>query len=336
MKKIITTTQNINRELIDKIKKTKINYYYINNQKDFRKKIIQEIDKEDIVLDCGKAMRDEFKYIDCKLLETLDVNVYEDYPDIVFDLCSDDLDELRNRYDKIICLAILEHVYNPFKAVENLRKMLKKGGYIFGMVPYLYHYHAPQDLKYSGEESFVKIGDSNIFREFCTVNSGTEGGGYDTIIGNSSLFMTAVHIAHDCIVGNSVIMANQATLGGHVIIEDNAVIGGLSAIHQFCRIGELSMIGGMSAVENDVFPFALAIGNRAKITGLNLIGLKRANYKKSDIQSVNNFIRDIFSSNESIQTEMSKIKDNGNILIDKISKFISVKSSRGLCRYEKK
>ena len=181
----------------------------------------------------------------------------------------------------------------------------------------------PQDLKFSGEESFVKIGDSNTFREFCTINSGTEGGGYNTIIGNKSLFMTAVHIAHDCIVGNKVIMANQATLGGHVIVEDNAVIG-------------LSMIGGMSAVENDVFPFALAIGNRAKITGLNLIGLKRANYKKSDIQSVNNFIRDIFSSNESIQTEISNIKDNVNILINKISEFISVKSSRGLCRYEKK
>ena len=194
----------------------------------------------------------------------------------------------------------------------------------------------PQDLKFSGEESFVKIGDSNTFREFCTVNSGTEGGGCNTIIGNKSLFMTAVHIAHDCIVGNNVIMANQATLGGHVIVEDNAVIGGLSAIHQFCRIGELAMIGGMSAVENDVFPFALAIGNRAKITGLNLIGLKRANYKKTDIQSVNNFIRDIFSSSESIQSEINNIKDNGNILINKISEFISVESSRGLCRYEKK
>ena len=148
--------------------------------------------------------------------------------------------------------------------------------------------------------------------------------------------MTGAHVAHDCIVGNDVIMANQATLGGHVVIENNAVIGGLSAIHQFCRIGELSMIGGMSAVENDVFPFALAIGNRAKITGLNIIGLKRANYKKSDIQSVNNFIKNIFSSNDSIQTEINNIKKNKNILIDKISEFILVKSSRGLCRYEKK
>ena len=194
----------------------------------------------------------------------------------------------------------------------------------------------PQDLKYRGEETYLKIGDSNTFRENCTVNMGTEGGGFNTIIGNRSLFMTGAHVAHDCIVGNDVIMANQATLGGHVVIENNAVIGGLSAIHQFCRIGELSMIGGMSAVENDVFPFALAIGNRAKITGLNIIGLKRANYKKSDIQSVNKFIKNIFASNESIQTEITNIKKNENILIDKISEFISVKSSRGLCRYEKK
>jgi UDP-N-acetylglucosamine acyltransferase len=131
-------------------------------------------------------------------------------------------------------------------------------------------------------------------------------------------------------------MANQATLGGHVVIENNAVIGGLSAIHQFCRIGELSMIGGMSAVENDVFPFALAIGNRAKITGLNLIGLKRANYNKSDIQFINSFIKIIFSSNNSIESEINKVKDNYNPLVKKISDFILVKSSRGLCRYEKK
>ena len=169
MKKIITTTQNTNRELIDKIKKAKINYYYINNQNDFRKKIIQEIDKEDIVLDCGKAMRGEFKYIDCKLLETLDVNVYEDYPDIVFDLCSDDLDELRNRYDKIICIAVLEHVYNPFKAVENLRHMLKDNGTIYGMVPYLYHYHAPNDLKFQDYFRFSKDALAILFKEFSEI-----------------------------------------------------------------------------------------------------------------------------------------------------------------------
>ena len=194
----------------------------------------------------------------------------------------------------------------------------------------------PQDLKYHNEESFLKIGNSNTFREYCNINTGTKGGGYNTIVGSNSLFMTGVHIAHDCVVGDSVIMANQATLGGHVVVEDKAVIGGLSAIHQFCRIGELCMIGGMSAVENDVFPFALAIGNRAKITGLNLIGLKRANYDKANIQELNNFIKTVFLSSETIQSEIQNFKKIENSLIKKISDFISVESSRGLCRYEKK
>ena len=194
----------------------------------------------------------------------------------------------------------------------------------------------PQDLKYHGEQSFLKIGNSNTFREHSTVNIGTESGGLNTTIGSNSLFMTGSHIAHDCIVGNNVIMANQATLGGHVNIEDNAVIGGLSAIHQFCRIGELSMIGGMSAVENDVFPFSLAIGNRAKINGLNLIGLKRAGYDKADINDLNRAVKDIFSSSESIQQRINSIEGKNNPLINKIIDFIKADSSRGLCRYEKK
>ena len=194
----------------------------------------------------------------------------------------------------------------------------------------------PQDLKYQGEKTFLKVGNSNIFREHCTVNAGTQGGGSYTTIGSHSLFMTGSHIAHDCIVGDNVIMANQATLGGHVVVDDSAVIGGLSAVHQFCRIGELSMIGGMSAVENDVFPFALAIGNRAKITGLNIIGLKRAGYTRNDIQSINNSVKKIFLSSNSVNHELNIIKNNDdNLLFKKIKDFILNDSLRGLCRYEK-
>jgi UDP-N-acetylglucosamine acyltransferase len=107
---------------------------------------------------------------------------------------------------------------------------------------------------------------------------GTIGGGGITKIGNNSLFMVGAHIAHDCMLGNNIVMANQATLGGHVVVENNAIIGGLSGVHQFCRIGSLSMIGGLSAVENDVVPFGLVTGNRAKLLGLNIVGLRRANY----------------------------------------------------------
>ena len=142
----------------------------------------------------------------------------------------------------------------------------------------------PQDLKFYGEKSFLRIGNSNVFREGCTVNPGTERGGLTTEIGSDSLFMTGAHIAHDCIVGNGTVFANQATLGGHVTVGDKAILGGLTGIHQFCRIGKLAMIGGLSAVHNDVIPYGLATGNRAKLDGINMIGLKRAGYSNQDIK----------------------------------------------------
>ena len=192
----------------------------------------------------------------------------------------------------------------------------------------------PQDLKYMNEKSFLVIGDNNSFREGCTINPGTQGGGLYTKIGNDSLFMIGVHIAHDCMVGDGAIMANQVTLAGHVVVENDAVIGGVSAIHQFCRIGELSMIGGMSAVENDVLPFSLAVGNRAKIIGLNLVGLKRAGYKKNLISDLNRTIKELFNS-DSVLSHISNLNSNENILIEKVKSFIHGKTDRGLCRYEK-
>ena len=193
----------------------------------------------------------------------------------------------------------------------------------------------PQDLKFENEVSFLNIGNKNIFREHCTVNRGTKGGGLLTSIGNNSLFMVGVHIAHDCILGDSIIMANQATLGGHVIVENNAVIGGISAIHQFCRIGELSMIGGMSAVENDVPPYLLAIGNRAKISGLNLVGLKRAGFSKISILELNKKIKEIYLSH-SVSQAIKSIEFSENILIENLKNFMLIESSRGLCPYDKK
>ena len=193
----------------------------------------------------------------------------------------------------------------------------------------------PQDLKFGGEKSFLKIGDSNTFREGCTVNPGTEGGGLNTEIGNNSLFMTGAHIAHDCIVGNNTVFANQATLGGHVIVGDNAILGGLSAIHQFCRIGNLAMIGGLSAVHNDVIPYGLVSGNRAKLEGINLIGLKRASYSSEKIKDFSKVINAIFTSN-SIDSKSLEFKDSTNELVIKLCRFIQDDSNRGLCPYAKK
>ena len=145
----------------------------------------------------------------------------------------------------------------------------------------------PQDLKYKGEDSFLKIGNSNIFRENVTISKGTVDGGMITNIKNNNLFMTGVHIAHDCQIGNNNIFVNQVTLGGHVNILDNVVIGGLSAVIQFVTIGSYSMIGGMSGIDKNVLPFSLAIGNRAKLRGLNLIGIRRNNFNKEDINKIN-------------------------------------------------
>ena len=155
----------------------------------------------------------------------------------------------------------------------------------------------PQDLKFKGEASRLTIGDNNIFRENVTISKGTKDGGMKTIIGNKNLFMTGVHIAHDCIIGNENIFVNQVTLGGHVNIMNNVVVGGLSAIIQFVTVGSYSMIGGMSGIDKNVLPFSLAIGNRAKLRGLNLVGIRRKDFDKSEISRIkdihNQFIEGI-------------------------------------------
>tara|TARA_E500000178_G_scaffold289140_1_gene292089 strand:- start:187 stop:939 length:753 start_codon:yes stop_codon:yes gene_type:complete len=145
----------------------------------------------------------------------------------------------------------------------------------------------PQDLKFKGEDSELIIGSNNIFRENVTISKGTLDGGMKTIINNNNLFMTGVHIAHDCIIGNENIFVNQVTLGGHVNIMNNVVVGGLSAIIQFVTIGSYSMIGGMSGIDKNVLPFSLAIGNRAKLRGINLVGIRRKNFDKNQISRIN-------------------------------------------------
>jgi len=164
------------------------------------------------------------------------------------------------------------------------RTSMGKGNRIF---PFAAIGMEPQDLKFHGEPSSVEIGDNNTIRENVTINSGTEGGGMLTSIGNSNLLMAYVHIAHDCHLGNEVVMANCATLAGHIEIHDGAIIGGMSAIHQFVRVGRYSMIGGMSGIGKDVPPFCLTAGGyRPGLVGLNVIGLKRKGFSLDDIASL--------------------------------------------------
>ncbi len=192
----------------------------------------------------------------------------------------------------------------------------------------------PQDLKYRGEPTKLRVGADNQIREHVTMNPGTEGGGGLTCVGDSCLFMVGTHVAHDCRIGNGVIMANNATLGGHVVIDDFAIIGGLSAVHQFVRIGRYAMIGGMSGVEQDVIPFGSVMGDRANLSGLNLVGLKRHGFERGDIQSLRNAYRLLFADEGTL---VERLKDVEEVFgtcspVRRIVEFMKSDSQRGVCQ----
>ena len=192
----------------------------------------------------------------------------------------------------------------------------------------------PQDLKYKGEKTKIIIEENCKIREYVTVNLGTKGGGGLTKIGKNCLLMIGTHIAHDCLVGDNVIFANHSTLAGHVIVENNVVVGALSAIHQFSRIGEGAMIGGMSGVTADVIPFTTVMGNRAKLSGLNLVGLKRRSFKKEEINQLRKVFKFLFySKNQTLDSRTEKIrKEKGNYYtVNKLLDFLSEKSRRSFC-----
>lgn len=165
----------------------------------------------------------------------------------------------------------------------------------------------PQDLKFHGEKSKLIIGHSNKIREYVTIQPGTESGRMETVVGNNCLFMASSHVAHDCIVGNHVIMANNATIAGHVTVEDFVIIGGLSAVHQFVRIGKHAIIGGMTAIARDVVPFASSFSEHDKISGVNLVGLKRNNFSSEQIRIIQK-IFDILFFEKNDLTFQEKIK----------------------------
>jgi UDP-N-acetylglucosamine acyltransferase len=192
----------------------------------------------------------------------------------------------------------------------------------------------PQDLKYRGEKSKLVIGCNNTIREYVTMNPGTDGGGMVTRIGNDCLFMVGAHVAHDCQIGNHVVMANNATLAGHIIVEDYAVLGGLSAVHQFVRIGKHAMIGGMSGVERDVIPYGQVMGDRARLCGLNIIGMQRRGFSREDIQGLRNAYQFLFSTDGTFIDRVSETAErfSGIGPVDDIIEFIRADSSRAICQ----
>jgi UDP-N-acetylglucosamine acyltransferase len=168
----------------------------------------------------------------------------------------------------------------------------------------------PQDLKYKGEPTYLKIGNDNVFREFVTLNRGTRGGRGITVIGSNNFLMAYSHIAHDCIVGSSVIMANAGTLAGHVTVGDHATVGAFSAVHQFCRVGPYAFIGGFSVVTRDALPFIRTVGerNQAKIYGINTIGLQRKGFSEQSIAELKQAYRICFRSKLNTSDALTELR----------------------------
>jgi UDP-N-acetylglucosamine acyltransferase len=209
---------------------------------------------------------------------------------------------------------------------------IKEGTKIY---PYAIIGMPPQDLGYKHEDDVrVIIGKNCTLREYVTVNAGTKKGGGVTRIGDNCFIMISSHVAHDCQIGNNVIMANNVALAGHVEIGSFTVIGGLTPIHQFVKIGEGCMIGGASAISQDIPPFCLAEGNRAVVKGLNAIGLKRR-FETEDIRAIQSAYRKLFRSNTAIKDVAQELlKNETNEKVSQLCNFI-IDTKRGI-PYERK
>jgi UDP-N-acetylglucosamine acyltransferase len=189
----------------------------------------------------------------------------------------------------------------------------------------------PQDITYRTEETLCTIGSNNVIREFVTINRGTKSSGA-TVVGNNNFIMASSHIAHDCRVGNNIIMANSATLAGHVHVADKAILSGLCAVHQFCSIGKFAFISGLTGVPKDIPPFVIVAGNRARLYGLNVVGLERNGFSKEEIAKLKKAYRILFRSSLSLEVSLRMVEEelNGENIAE-LLQFIR-SSERGICR----
>jgi UDP-N-acetylglucosamine acyltransferase len=191
----------------------------------------------------------------------------------------------------------------------------------------------PQDMKYKGEASELIIGNYNTIREYASLNPGTQGGGMVTQVGDYNLLMMYCHIAHDCTLGNRNIIANGATLGGHVVIEDFVIVGGLVGIHQFVRVGTSALLGAGSMVSKDVPPFCNATGDRARLRGLNVEGMKRRGFDKGNIATLKRAYRMVFQAKLKTKDALEKVRREfpASDEVQRLVSFIAG-SQRGTCR----
>lgn len=187
----------------------------------------------------------------------------------------------------------------------------------------------PQDLKFKGEQTRLVIGQRNRIREHVTMNTGTEGGGGVTRVGDDGLFMAGCHVAHDAQVGNRVIVVNSAALAGHCIIEDDVILGGLSGVHQWVRVGRGAIIGAVTMVTNDVIPYGLVQGPRGKLDGLNLVGLKRRGVDRSDITALRAAFQMLAQGEGAFQDRARRLGDEtGSAYVREIVDFVLGDSDR--------
>ena len=193
--------------------------------------------------------------------------------------------------------------------------------------------HQPQDLKYKGEPSTLTIGSDCLIREGVTMNPGTEGGSMETIVGDRCAFLANSHVGHDCRIGNNVICSNNVMLAGHLTVGDYAGIGGGAAVIQFTRVGAHSYVGGMSGLENDLIPYGMAMGNRAHLSGLNIVGLQRRGFSRDDIHSLRRAYRALFADEGTLveRTEDVEKEFRDHPIVTEILAFIRARGKRGLC-----
>lgn len=193
--------------------------------------------------------------------------------------------------------------------------------------------HQPQDLKYKGEASTLEVGTDCLIREGVTMNPGTEGGGLKTVVGNSCAFLANSHVGHDCTVGNNVILSNNVMLAGHVEVGDFVIIGGGAAVIQFARVGQHAFLGGMSGLEQDLIPYGMALGNRAYLSGLNIVGLQRRGFSRSEIHDLRRAYRLLFAQEgtllERVADVADEFKDHATVM--EIVAFIKAGGKRSMC-----
>lgn len=193
--------------------------------------------------------------------------------------------------------------------------------------------HQPQDLKYRGEPSTLTIGTDCLIREGVTMNPGTEGGGMATVVGDRCAFLANSHVGHDSKVGSNVVLSNNVMLAGHVTIGDHVILGGGAAVIQFTRVGHHAFVGGMTGLENDLIPYGMAIGNRAHLAGLNIVGLRRRGFPRDDIHALRRAYRQLFADEGTLleRVEDTAAEFQSHAIVNEVLDFIRAGGERAIC-----